>query len=218
MKVIAINASPRKKWNTATLLNKVLEGAKSQGAETEMIHLYDLNYKGCISCFACRVKDGKSYGKCAVNDDLKPVLEKLREADAFVIGSPIYLFDVTGEMRSFVERFLFPYIEYSNTTTIFPRKIPTGLIYTMNAPESVITEMHLDKVLGSSERLLNRFFGDVEILYSTDTYQFDDYSKVVSDRFDVEAKKKRHEEVFPIDCEKAYNMGVEFAKNASENQ
>ena len=52
MKVMAINGSPRKKWNTATLLDKALEGAASQGAETELIHLYDLNYKGCISCFA----------------------------------------------------------------------------------------------------------------------------------------------------------------------
>ncbi|XWX63056.1 flavodoxin family protein [Desulfitobacterium sp. AusDCA] len=48
MKVIAINGSPRKNKNTATLLNKALEGA-----ETELIHLYDLNYKGCVSCFAC---------------------------------------------------------------------------------------------------------------------------------------------------------------------
>lgn len=61
MKIIAINGSPRKNRNTATLLNKALEGAASQGAETELIHLYDLNYKGCVSCFACKIKNGKSY-------------------------------------------------------------------------------------------------------------------------------------------------------------
>ena len=49
MKVIAINGSPRKKWNTATMLEKALEGATSEGAETELIHLYDLNFKGCTS-------------------------------------------------------------------------------------------------------------------------------------------------------------------------
>lgn len=54
MKVLAINGSPRKTWNTATVLTKALEGAASQGAQTELIHLYDLNYKGCISCFACK--------------------------------------------------------------------------------------------------------------------------------------------------------------------
>ncbi len=51
MKVIAINGSPRKKWNTAQLLNKALEGAKSQGAETELVNLYDLEYKGCKVVF-----------------------------------------------------------------------------------------------------------------------------------------------------------------------
>ncbi len=54
MKILALNESPRKKWNTATLLKKALDGAASQGPKTELIHLYDLNYKGCISCFACK--------------------------------------------------------------------------------------------------------------------------------------------------------------------
>jgi multimeric flavodoxin WrbA len=55
MRVIEINRSLRKKWNTATFLEKALEGAA-----TEIIHLYDLNFKGCASCFACKLKDGKS--------------------------------------------------------------------------------------------------------------------------------------------------------------
>ncbi len=54
MKIMAFNGSPRKKWNTATLLAKALEGAASRAAETELIHLYDLDYKACISCFACK--------------------------------------------------------------------------------------------------------------------------------------------------------------------
>ena len=59
MKIIAFNGSPRKTCNTATLLNKALEGAVSQGAETELIHLYDLNYKGCISCLHVKPKTVK---------------------------------------------------------------------------------------------------------------------------------------------------------------
>ena len=70
MKVLAINGSPRTKWNTAALLNNALEGAASQGAETELVHLYRLNYKGCVSCFSCKLKGGKSYGRCAVKDEL----------------------------------------------------------------------------------------------------------------------------------------------------
>jgi len=60
MKVMAINGSPRKEWNTATLLENALEGAASQGAETELVHLYDLNFKGCKSCFECKTRGGES--------------------------------------------------------------------------------------------------------------------------------------------------------------
>ena len=109
MKVIAINGSPRKNWNTATLLQKALDGAASQGAETEIVHLYELNYKGCVSCFACKTKNGRSYGRCAVKDDLTPVLKKVEIVDAIIFGSPIYYGSVTGEMKSFMERLLFPY-------------------------------------------------------------------------------------------------------------
>ena len=87
MKVMAVNGSPRKTWNTATLLKKVLKGAASQGADTELVHLYDLNFTGCISCFACKTRGGKSYGKCAVKDDLKPIFKKIEAADALT-GAP----------------------------------------------------------------------------------------------------------------------------------
>jgi multimeric flavodoxin WrbA len=60
MKIIAINGSPRKDWNTGALLKSALEGAASEGAQTEIINLYDLSYKGCISCFACKLAGGKS--------------------------------------------------------------------------------------------------------------------------------------------------------------
>ena len=60
--------------------------------------------------------------------------------------------------------------------------------------------------------MLELIFGDSESLFSFDTYQFEDYSKMVADRFDVEHKAKRRREVFPIDCEKAFDMGVRFAR------
>ena len=69
MKIIAINGSPRKNWNTHILLEKCLEGAKETGAETELINLYDINFKGCISCFACQRK-GIALSKCAMRDYL----------------------------------------------------------------------------------------------------------------------------------------------------
>jgi len=214
MKVLAFNGSPRKNWNTATLLNKALEGASLQGAETELIHLYDLNYKGCKSCFACKTKGGKSYGKCPVKDDLTAIYKKVEEADAIIFGSPIYFGRISGEMASFMERLLFPYNVYSLTElTLFPKKINTGFIYTMNAPE----DEEILKLYGGkqnwtqNEYALQRIFGASESLCSFDTYQFDDYSKVVVTLFDPEMKAKRKEEEFPKDCAKAFDMGVRFA-------
>ena len=214
MHVIAINGSPRKNWNTATLLNKALEGASSQGATTELIRLYDLNFKGCISCFACKLKGGKSYGKCGYKDELSSVLEKIESADAVILGSPIYFGEVTGEMRSFIERLLFQYLVYDkNYSSLNERKKPIGMIYTGNVPESMIKEVEYDRVLSRYENLFNRVMGPTESLFVTDTYQFSDYSKYVATAFDEAAKAKRRQEVFPKDCEKAFEMGARFANN-----
>lgn len=213
MKVIAINGSPRKNWNTATLLEKALEGAKSEGAETEIVHLYNLEFKGCISCFACKVKGGKNLARCSIKDELTPVLEKLEVADAAILGSPIYLGNSTGEMRSFMERYIFPYITYSvDVQTFYPKNIPVGYIYTMNIKEENFGMFCLDKVIELNERLATRIFGYSESLWSTDTYQFDDYSKYLSSIFNPEEKEKRRKEVFPQDCQKAFEMGARFVK------
>ena len=212
MKVLAFNGSPRKKWNTATLLKKALEGAASQGAETELVHLNDLNFKGCQSCFSCKTRGGKSYGKCAFKDELTPILEKIKETNAIILGSPIYLHTETGQMRMFMERLIFPYIEYSDTRTLLPKKINTGFIYTMNIKEDHIREFGYDTHIHVNEILFKKIFGASESLLSIDTYQFDDYSKVVADLFDTEAKAKRRKEIFPQDCEKAFGMGARLIK------
>jgi multimeric flavodoxin WrbA len=217
MKVMAVNGSPRKTWNTATLLKKALKGAASRGADTELIHLYDLAFTGCTSCFACKIRGGKSYGRCAVKDDLKPILKKVAEADALILGSPIYFGDVSGEMRSFMERLLFPYFTYTDPPqSLFPRKIPTGFIYTMNITEELMQEWGYQRFFDNHQRLLELVFGASESLCSFDTYQFKDYSKVVVERFDPEKKARRRLEVFPKDCEKARALGMRFAQNAGK--
>lgn len=213
MRIIAINGSPRKRHNTAILLKKALEGGASQGAEIELIHLYDLQFKGCISCFACKLRDGKNYGKCALKDDLSAVLKKIEEADAFILGSPIYFGSITGEMRSFMERLLFQYLVYdTNQSTLFKRRIQTGFIYTMNVNEVQMKEMGYERSLRGNEGVMKRFFGPSESLFVTDTYQFDDYSKYVVSSFNEEEKAMRRQEEFPKDCAKAYEMGVRFAR------
>ena len=215
MKVMAFNGSPRKTWNTATLLAKALEGAASKGAQTKLVHLYDLKYTGCKSCFACKTKDGPSYGRCAAQDDLTPILKEVVDADALILGSPIYFGAVSGEMKSFMERLLFPYLKYSVApVTIFPKKIHTALIYTMNVDEKLMGERGYKNHIVLNEGFLRRMFGAAETLCCFDTYQFDDYSKMVADRYNVEAKAARRKQVFPQDCEKAFQMGARFASTS----
>jgi multimeric flavodoxin WrbA len=212
MKIIAVNGSPRKKWNTATLLTKALEGAASKGAETKLFHLYDLDFKGCISCFSCKKRGGKSYGACAVQDDVTPIYAEIKEASALILGSPIYFGDVTGEMRSFLERLLFPYLVYANPPrTLFLGKLKTAWIYTMNAPEEDALKRGYGRLFESNENLMRLIFGHSESIMSYDTYQFKDYSKFVADRFDAAAKERRRNEIFPSDCQKAFELGVSLS-------
>jgi len=209
MKILAINGSPRKTWNTATLLNKALEGAAAQGAETEIVHLYDLNFKGCVSCFACKRIGSPSYGKCAYKDELTPILEKVEHVDALLLGSPIYLGAATGAMRSFLERLIFQYLVYDeNYSSLFKRKISTATLYTMNVNEDRKKLSGYDQHLQITEMMLRRTFGSAESLFVTDTYQFDDYAKYVVTAFDPVAKAKRRNDQFPLDCQKAFDLGV----------
>ena len=212
MNAMAINGSPRKKWNTATLLENALSGCGTNGAETEMVHLYDYAYQGCTSCFSCKKIGGKGYGRCAMRDELSPLLDRAVHADILILGSPFYFHTETGEMRSFMERLLFPYLTYTlDRVSISPRKISTALIYTMNAPEEEMATIHQDSSVAASRGIMTRIFGSCEVLLCTDTYQFDDYTKYVSTRWDPDVKARRRKEIFPQDCERAYELGARLA-------
>jgi len=213
MKIMAVNGGPRKKWNTATLLNKVIEGAASAGAETELVYLYDLDFKGCRACYSCKLLGGKSYGKCAAKDELTPVLEQIHEIDGLVVGSPIYFWSLTGVARSFLERLLYPYVNAADPSVIPEKKIQTALILTMGASEDMMKTQGWDRQLQGLEAVMKGIFGMSESLFVHDTMPFDDYSKyAVSPLIDPAEKARIKKEVFPVFCEKAFDIGVRFAK------
>lgn len=214
MKVLAINGSPRKGWNTDTLLKNALEGAASAGAETEMVHLYDLKFRGCISCLGCKLRKEPRPNRCILRDDLTAVLDKAHEADAVILGSPIYFSEITGEARSFLERFLFQYLNYDDYRKPLSPAKRIGLIFTMNCPESHFKQFGYDAIFQRYEAWMNRFFGHCETLLSTETLQAKDYSRYHLGGFDAEARRLRHETVFPQDCQKAFELGVKLASNA----
>ena len=213
MKVLTINGSPRKKWNTATLLNKAIEGAASLGAETELIHLYDLDFKGCRGCYSCKLIDGKSYGRCAAKDDLTPILKEVEKVDAIILGSPIYFGSITGEARSFLERLMYPFWNLADSSVLPKKRIPTGLIYTMGAPEDQMKERGWDQQLLVIEMVMKMIFGMSESLFVNDTSPFDDYTLyAVNPLVDPQEKARIRKDVFPDDCEKAFEMGVRLAR------
>ena len=107
MKVIGINASPRRKANTQTLVQAALDGAASAGAETRLVNLHELAINGCLGCEGCK----KQPGKCVQKDDLTPLLQEMTGYDAIVMGTPVYFFHVAAQFKLLVDR-LYSFVEY----------------------------------------------------------------------------------------------------------
>lgn len=214
MNIYAVNGSPRKNWNTATLLQKALDGARDArpSCHTEIIHLYDLDYTGCRSCLLCKLRGGRHYGSCAVKDDLQPVLEKLSAADGIIIGSPIYFGSMTGMTLSFIERLLFPWLVYdANFSSIAPKRMRTAFIYTMNASEDQAKKLDYPGRMGLTEQYLGGLLTPPEVLCAYNTAQVDDYSKYMIECFSGEEKYAHREKQFPIDCDNAFALGRRMA-------
>lgn len=208
-KVIAVNAGPRKGWNTDTLITEAARGAESVGAEVEKFDLFRLEkYTGCISCFGC--KKEKFKGHCICRDGLTPVLDAIREADGLIIGSPNYLGDMTASFRALYERLIFQNLTYNiEKPCCNDHPIPVMLIMTSNAPDTAYMEK-----MRNYQQVLSAFVGPATIMVSGDTLQLKDYSKTDWEwsLFDPEAKQKRHDTVFPQECQKAFEMGAELAR------
>lgn len=99
MKILGIVGSTRKKGNTATLVKEALEGARSEGVETDLIYLGDYVIQDCTGCEAC-----KDTYKCVVDDDMQKIYPLLLEADAIILGSPTYFYNVTAQVKAFIDR------------------------------------------------------------------------------------------------------------------
>jgi len=208
-KIVVVNAGPRKGWNTDSLLTEAARGAESAGADVERFDLFRLEkYTGCISCFGC--KKEKFKGQCICRDGLKPVLDAIRESDGLIIGSPNYLSELTASFRALYERLIFQNLTYNmENPCCNEHPVPVLLIMTSNAPDTMYLPL-----LRNYQQTLTNFVGPTEVLVSGDTLQLTDYSKTdwKWSMFDPEAKKARHETVFPQKCQKAFEKGAALAR------
>ena len=208
-KIIIIDGGPRKNMNTAKLLQSFAEGAKSTGSETEVktIRLYDLNYKGCMSCMACKLK-GKVQNICRFKDALTPLLEEIAQADGLVLGSPIYFGEVTGQMRAFLERLSFPWLSYNDYSLTAPKRMPVILVETMNGTPERNNSNHF----GSMEWCITTALGEPQRIIAYNTTQVANYGNYELGGFSEEAKHAWRDAHWEEDMQKAYEAGRQMAE------
>jgi multimeric flavodoxin WrbA len=102
MKVMGFIGSPRNAGNTAWIVNQILEGAQEQGAETRSWYFSDLDIKPCRGCLGCHKGDGDR--GCVINDDMQKLYGALEEADVLVLGSPVYMGQMSAQAKIFTDR------------------------------------------------------------------------------------------------------------------
>ncbi len=213
-KIYAVNGSPRNSGNTAKILQQALSGAASAGADVELINLGRLNFSGCRSCFACKLKDGDSFGRCALKDDLTAILEKIIHSDGIIMGTPIYFGAESGLFRNFMERLFFPLLKYTSPpSSAAPKQLKTALVYTMNIPENAVESYGYREYLDKCKSFSQLIFGgsETETLYVCDTWQFDDYAKYESSLFDPVHKAEVRKNIFPEYLRQAFELGRKIA-------
>ena len=204
-KIMIIDGGPRKNMNTAQMLQKIAEGAKSCGGddvEVKLVRLYELDYKGCMSCMACKIK-GKASNVCKFKDPLTPILEEIAQADGLVLGSPIYFGDVTGQMRTFLERLAFPWLSYNDYSMTAPKKMPVILVETMNGTP----ERNNSQGYGSMEHCISAALGQPEHLIAYNTYQVKNYDRFELAGFSEEAKRQYRDTHWEQDLQRAFDAG-----------
>src|SRR3989304_4583231 len=100
MKAIGIVGSPRKHGNTEKLIGHCLQAIAEEGVETEIIPLAGLQISGCTACGYCHDHPGE----CSVKDDGRPIFERMKAADAIIVGSPVYFGSATALVKGLLER------------------------------------------------------------------------------------------------------------------
>ncbi len=208
-KIIIIDGGPRKNRNTAKLLQRFAEGAESVGSDIEVktVRLYDLEYKGCISCMACKLK-GKAQNICRFKDALTPILEEIARADGLVLGSPIYFGEVTGLMRAFLERLAFPWLSYNDYSLTAPKRMPVLLIETMNGTPERNNSNHF----GTMEWCITSALGEPQRIIAYNTTQVAKYDNYELGGFSEETKHSWRDAHWDEYLQKAYEAGCRMAE------
>jgi multimeric flavodoxin WrbA len=156
---------------------------------------------------ACKIK-GKASNVCKFRDALTPALEDIADADGLVLGSPIYFGDVTGQMRTFLERLAFPWLSYNDYSMTAPKRMPVVLMETMNG----LPERNNSNGYGSMEYCLKAALGEPERLIAYNTYQVKNYDRFELASFSEEAKRQWRDEHWEQNLQQAFDAGKRMAE------
>ena len=209
-KIVIIDGGPRRNMNTAQMAASFAEGVRSAGKDIEIkqYRLYDIDYRGCMSCLACKLK-GKSSRVCVFKDGLKEVLDEVSTADGLAIASPIYMGRNTAQTQAFLERLVFPWLSYNDFSLSVVKQMPVVFIYTMNAPEEMLP-MALP-LLEFTEKLVASGLGSADRIIAFNTTQVKDYS-----RYEMTAasqgKAEYRAEHWEKDLRSAFDAGKRMAE------
>lgn len=225
MKLYVINGSPRKEYNTVKMLNSFVNGAKSKcDVDIRFINLYELDYKGCASCFACQLDSDDLYGRCHRKDGISDLLQEISLADAIVFGTPIYLWTISSTLHTFLERLIYQYLDFSGEKanardSNAPKSIKISMIYTMNVNEDRFIESGgLNNVINFEKYLSSVFKTEVERICAYNTYQYDDYSKYRVGLIDEKVKAEYRENNFDNDLKNAFDFGAKRIEEMNETK
>ena len=136
------------------------------------------------------------------------MLEEIAQADGLVLGSPIYFGDVTGQMRTFLERLAFPWLSYNEYSMTAPKRMPVVLLETMNG----LPERNNSQGYGSMEYCITAALGEPERLIAYNTYQVKNYNNFELAGFSEEAKRQYRDEHWEKDLQMAYDAGKRMAE------
>lgn len=208
-KIMIIDGGPRKNFNTASMLQKFAEGIQSVSSDVDVktIRLYDMDYKGCMSCMVCKIK-GKASNICKFKDALTPILEEISQADGMALGSPIYFGQITGQMQAFLERLAFPWLSYNDYSMTAPKRMPVVLMETMNGTP----EKNNSQGYGSMEYCITAALGEPKKLIAYNTYQVKNYERFELASFSEEEKRLWRDTHWEEDLQKAFDAGKLMAE------
>jgi multimeric flavodoxin WrbA len=164
MKIVNLLGSPRLNGNSAMIARRFCETAEKHGAQIATYVLNDLQYRGCQGCFLCKTK----LDRCALKDDLTGVLDAIRETDVVVLASPVYFWDISSQMKTFIDR-TFSYLVPDFITNPVKSRLPAGkrlvFILAQNNPDpnsfaDIFPKFdYFFKAYGFTESYLIRAFG-----------------------------------------------------------